>query len=341
MSDPAEALLARELALTHWHMVAHRSEVVADRDYVRLSWPLGELVVCNDNGATLVFDNVCPHRGTRFFVEDAGNSPISCPYHGWTYRGGKLHIPRRETYVTGDVERAHINSYLAEWCGDFLFVAAKPRTDVRTQLGELYATIEEISRDIVRRHDFNTSDWECDWRIAIENALEPDHVPLIHTQSLGLLGLNKGVNTFVASNSIWRADVTSGRTARSLKALRRLFDIGYQYEGYMSIFLFPFTFLSSTFGYSYSLQNFFPAPDRRATHFSSRLLVSRSSPAAGASALAAFFDSVAKVNRRVFEEDYGICRRVSPAYKIDMPGQIFSSAEEKVGHFRSSIRARA
>jgi len=51
-----------------------------------------------------------------------------------------------------------------------------------------------------------------------------------------------------------------------------MFNISDQHEGYQSIYLFPFTMLTSTFGYSYSLQNFFPSQESNKTFFYSRLL---------------------------------------------------------------------
>jgi phenylpropionate dioxygenase-like ring-hydroxylating dioxygenase large terminal subunit len=327
------------LASDYWHLVAHRSELAADRDYLRFDWPLGELALCNDAGTVVAFDNLCPHRGTRFFVDDAGNAPIACPYHGWAYRNGRLRVAKPETFPDCDIAGARLATYRTEWCGDFLFIGVTPKADLATQLGGVHAMVAAISRDIVGRHDFNRAQWRCDWRVAVENALEPDHLPLIHPKSLGTLGLTAGVNVFDGVNSVWQTEISNERMARSLRSLSRLFDLTFQHEGYISLFLFPFAFLSSTFGYSYSLQNFFPAQIPRSTNFASRLLLGRARSSKIGDAASSFFDSVANMNRQVFDEDRAISERVSPRFDLDTPRRFLSTGEEKVRHFRDCVLA--
>jgi hypothetical protein len=118
--------------------------------------------------------------------------------------------------------------------------------------------------------------------------------------------------------------------------LRRLFDVEFQYPGYMSIFMFPFSMLSSTFGYSYSLQNFFPSAHSERTHFNSRLLTSRAASGVDAEVLESFFSSTAQVNRQVFEEDHAICRRLRSDTWSSEPLKYSASREAKLLHFRRS-----
>ena len=114
--------LSDTLIRDYWHLVAHRSELARPGDYVRLDWPLGELALFNDEGAVIAFDNLCPHRGARYFVEDAGSGRIACPYHGWGFRDGELRIPLRQTFEAAEIAEARLNTYRTAWCGDFLFV---------------------------------------------------------------------------------------------------------------------------------------------------------------------------------------------------------------------------
>ena len=120
-----------------WHLVAHRSELPRAKDFLRLSWAAGELVVYNDQGEILAFDNVCPHRGGRFFVDQSGNAPASCPYHGWTYRNGSLRLPPDYQSIAGGGAPPHLNSFQTAWCGDFLFVSPRPQRRLEEQLGDL------------------------------------------------------------------------------------------------------------------------------------------------------------------------------------------------------------
>ena len=326
-----------DLARSYWHLVAHRSEVAADRDFVRLEWPLGELVLYNDKGTIIAFDNVCPHRGARFFLDDRGNAPALCAYHGWSLRGGKLRIPKPETYRPCDLAAARLREYQLEYCGEFLFAAVSPRTTLLAQLGDLAPTLAAMSNDIDRPRDLNSYIYECSWRVAVENALEPDHVHMVHPESLGLLDLDPGVNSFHQRNSVLRSTIRNARMSRRLTSMRRFFDAPAAEPGYVAIYLFPFAFLTSTFGYSYALQTFLPSRAASRTHFTSRLLTARLANPDMEPIVSPFFVSVAAVNRQVFAEDHDICRRVDPDFSLDSMDRIFSSTEEKVRHFRDSV----
>ncbi len=322
----------------YWHLAAHRSEMPNPKDFLRIAWAAGELVLYNDQGSIVAFDNVCPHRGTRFFVDMAGNAPASCPYHGWTYRNGCLRIPTHHQSVVGEgAPPPQLNSFPTAWCGDFLFVSPRPEHSLEDQLGELAPRLAAIAEDIDGRRDLNAYDFECDWRVAVENALESDHIDLVHPESLAVLKLAPGRFEFAGVNSIWLTEVTDARSVRSLDAIGRYFDVRHAHRGYTNIFLFPFAMLSSTYGYSYSLQMFLPARTPGRTHFSSRLLGGRAQTP-GNPVVESLMESSTRLNRQVFQEDHQICRRISPAYRIDAPGRLFAASEARLRSFNDTLR---
>jgi len=332
---------ARRLIDGYWHLAAHRTELSQPKDFLRFSWASGELALYHDQGSVIAFDNLCPHRGARFFVDDAGNAPTSCPYHGWTYRKGVLRIPpqSRPTDTGGPPPR--LNTFETAWCGDFLFASPRPEHSLGDQLGDLFPRLAGISADIDGRSDLNAYPFECDWRVAVENALEADHVDLIHPDTLGALKLAPGRFEYAGANSTWLTEVTDARTVKGLDAVGRYFDLAHAHRGYTNIFLFPFAMLSSTFGYSYSLQLFLPAAAPGRTHFSSRLLRGRTRVAGDHAVVGSLLDSTAHLNRRIFEEDHQICRRISPAYDMDAPGRPFGAAEQRLKHFQATLAALA
>lgn len=68
---------------------------------------------------------------------------------------------------------------------------------MKEQLGqEVFSILQRVSGDIDSCADFNRYPFQCDWTIALENALEPYHIPLIHTETLATLQLGVGVNDF-------------------------------------------------------------------------------------------------------------------------------------------------
>lgn len=334
-----EMNLGCNLFTDYWHMVAHRLELPQNNDFIKFKTPIGEVVIFNDEGELIAFDNRCAHRGTQIYSENFGNQANTCRYHGWTFRSGRLHIPHQEQFVGCDISNADLNRYTLDWCGDFLFLGVSPKKALYDQLDGVAHYIENISFNIDSRLDFSAYEYECYWPLALENALEPYHIDMVHPQTLATLNLERGTNEFYGVNSIWTAPIGNKRINKQLAGLNRFFNIDYQYEGYMSIYMFPFTMISSTYGYSYSLQNFFPSAARfDRTNFTSRLLGTPIKSPSYQNIVMPFLESSAKVNRKVFEEDHDICKLMpADSWSID-PLRYASSEEEKISHFRDSCR---
>ncbi|WP_158235481.1 Rieske 2Fe-2S domain-containing protein [Caulobacter sp. FWC2] len=330
--------LDQTLLTTWWHLVAHRSELAESGAFLRLDWALGDLVLHNDEGQIIAFDNVCPHRGARFFVEDHGVGRAVCPYHGWSYRGGQVRVPLAKTFPPGALDKVGLRRFQTAWCGDFLFVGIEPAQDLPTQLAGAFAPLAEVSTRIAGRRDFNAFEFQSDWRVAVENALESDHVNPVHPRTLAPLGLQDDAIVFDGPNTTYAAHITDSRTLRGLKTMGRFFEAEGAYRGYWTIYVFPFAMVSSTFGYSYSLQTFLPSATPHRAHFCSRQLAGKVKPGYEA-AVAAFLDSSARVNRQIFDEDHAICARVSPHYDLTSADRVFSPGEARVARLHAILTA--
>lgn len=330
--------LEQALARNWWHLVAHETELAAPGDWVRLDWPLGELVLMNDGGRLLAFDNVCPHRGGRFFTGSAGNGAAICPYHAWRIRDGAVRVARPDLFKACDLEKATLNTFQIERLGGWLFVGDAPVRSLAAQLDGLAEPLAAMGADVARRFDLLDQPFGCDWRVAAENALESYHVAPIHGSSLGTLGLTDETWDFHGANCDYRARVGASRMAKGLTAMRRFFDVREGFDGYRSLHVFPYAMVSSTFGYSTALQTFFPSVAGGDCRFVSRMLAARVQTGAEP-AVEAFLASSARMNRQVFEEDRIICERVSPLYDLDAPDRIFASNEARVERFAATLRA--
>jgi len=331
--------LGSQLFTKYWHMVCHRTELPCDGDFLKFKTPLGDLVVFNDGGELVAFDNRCPHRGAMIYLTDSGNQANTCKYHGWTFKSGKLIIPSVEQFSGCNIVRADLRKYRLDWCGDFLFAGIDPIHDLYKQLDGVAEYIENISFNINGRLDLSAYEYECAWPLALENALEPYHIGMVHPGTLAALKLEDGTNTFYGSNSVWQAPIGDVRIKKQLEKLGSLFNIDYGYQGYMSIFMFPFTMISSTFGYSYSLQNFFPSQKRvDRTNFMSRLLTCNARDERAIKVIQPFLESSAKVNRQVFEEDHTVCKIMPTDSWSPQPLEFISEQEVKIAHFRELCR---
>ena len=217
-------------------------------------------------------------------------------------------------------------------------MAKSPRQTVEAQLASVYDTVAAISRSIGERRDLNGYPYRCDWKIAVENALDQYHVSLVHRDTLNRLKLNPATDEFFGFNNISRATLGDEKTAKKLRSLSRLFDSEYQPETYVAIHLFPFTFLTTTFGYSYSLQQFYPTDGKDKANFTSRFFAGRLSSKIPPENMSAFFDSSIALNHEVFEEDAMICARIPSTRWSAYPEQFVCAGEEKVVQFRRLMR---
>lgn len=323
----------------HWHLLCHRSELPAANDFIRLEVCGEDVVVFNDGASIVVFNNRCPHRGTKIYDGRDGHQRWVCPYHGWSYAKGRLFISRAADFETCDVSTARLHTYDAEWVGDFLFASKAPAQPLRTQLEGVVDVVEGISRSIETRLDFNSYTYDCNWKIAVENALDQYHVALVHRDSLNKMKLEPAQDEYLGDNNISRAALGDERVVRQLSKLRRFFDFDYQPEGYIAVYLFPFTFITSTLGYSYSLQQFYPTANEDKAAFNSRFYASRLAGAVSPGAMKTFFDSSIAVNHQVFDEDGAVCSRIPTDSWSPEPPPYVSRGEEKILYFRRSMAA--
>jgi len=338
MTTISPDFISERLWAENWHLLAHRSELAEARDFIRFDIAGREVVLHHDGASVIAFDNRCPHRGARIFDGDAGRERFLCRYHGWSYAKGRLFVADRESLAHCPIDQVKLNELELCWIGDFAFVAEAPSQPLDVQLAGLAPLVEEISFGIDRRWDFNRYVYEADWRIALENALEPYHIGSIHPKTLNTLKLAAGTNRYFGRNSIWSAPLGDERMAKRMKSLSRLFDLTHQFEGYESIYLFPFTMISSTFGFSQSIQHFLPTKMTERTYFTSRLFSGRLNANVNPDLVASLMTSSASMNRAVFEEDHAICKRVSFDTWSMEPPRFWSASEEKLLHFRRSYR---
>ena len=339
-----------------WHFGAHSTELANNRDFIILKIYDFEVVLYNDNGEIIAFYNACPHRGSRLLSADIpgssknssnadkllhanaanctspahckGNRPIRCLYHNWSYSNGKLSIPYKEEF--SDYEGLDLFKLKVAKLGEFIFFADSPLMDLEKQVGhDFYKELEMVSASIDNCVDINTeSIFDSNWKIGVENSLEQYHLGFVHPNSLNSLDLWDNPQ-FSAYNSKCVATVRNQKAAKKLARIKPNFlDSNYYEEGYFSYFLFPFSFVSSTCGYSYGIQSFFPHVPNR-THF-----ISRSYMAKGTTDNAIFSEGMIVMNKRIFDEDGAVSTSVQQGSRVeDMNFAYAKIQEQRIGEF--------
>lgn len=303
-----------------WHCVGHVCELANPGDYLVLpvSEDGGEIAVMNYEGYLHAFNNRCPHRGARIFTELFGNRPPICGYHGRCAKPATIEpMPWRIA-------------------GNFVFVAAGPGLVQPFGFGDDMMDFIDRAPGAMRLHSRLQFVMDCDWSVAVENALDLEHVPHVHADSLARLGLKRErLLTYVDGSSIEFMESTQVQRLDKIEPMFAAAAIDFvpfnRSCDYVHAHFFPYAAVSSTRGFTYSLQNYFPTADGR-TWFMHRLYAS---PAPRA--LESYFEGVEEMNTQVFCEDAVICKGIPPWPQF--VGKLGPS-DDRIAAFREAIEVR-
>ncbi len=169
------------------------------------------LVLRNQAGELTAMSNLCAHRGTLLVEERINARHIQCPYHAWTYdeAGRLIGVPFAPKDSIDNTEHCLPVYRLESWHG-LVFVSLE--ADVES-LAERFEAIEpyvsEYGIDLLQHHSDQqkTEIWECNWKIAIINAMESYHLFKVHPKTLEPYTPTKGAYYVVGSA---RATATGG-----------------------------------------------------------------------------------------------------------------------------------
>jgi len=318
----------RNLFDPFFHFGAHQSELSNFGDFIQINAAEKDILLINDHGIIKAFENSCPHRGCRLIDQQVGNvEKVICPYHGWQFQEGKVFIPSLKDFEDAALETVTLHYYSIEFCGDFIFFFFFFQHSLKEQIGIFWDDLEMMSYDITNKVDTNNQDFHANWKISLENALESYHVSSVHSSSLGLLGLTEGKVTFDGVNSLWESSTNNSRLHNKLLKIKSLFNNSYQKESYFSLYLFPYSMISSTYGYSYAFQTFFPKISTE-TQFSSRTYATKTP-------YISFFEDVIRLNHKIFAEDAHICQLVQKGASSSSKF-VYSKQEQRIVAFHSS-----
>lgn len=296
-----------------WHLIGHLCELQNPGDYVCLPIAPGvEIAVVNTGDGLLAFDNRCPHRGARIYTGIHGNRPPVCGYHGRCVRADQ-------------VKRLPIG-----YVGGFLFVA----------VGVFCAPLPDIGRDVLgvepalRPHSILTMHYACDWTVAVENALDHEHIDHVHIDHVHA----RSLATLQLTPERLSYGFGQGHSAHYFRSARvaHLGHIGHHMPyslpiDYAHVHLFPYAAVSTTRGWTYSMQHYLPRADGT-TDFISRLFVQAEAPLS----MGYMFDSIAAQSRQVFAEDAVICAQVPAGHA----GQL-GPTDVRIAAFRERLAQEA
>ncbi len=223
--DPARALPAAAYRDPEW--LAAEKERIWHGDWVfattvdalpapgdQLPLVIGDqpvLLLRNQAGELAALSNLCAHRGTLLVEGPTNDRRIQCPYHAWTYDdAGRLTAVPFAPKDALDWTAHCLPAYRVESWHGLVFVSLNPDVE---PLAEGFAAIEPhvTARGIHQwRHDPTieaTDTWECNWKVAVMNAMESYHLFKVHPKTLEPYTPTRG--TYYVAGSA-RASVTGG-----------------------------------------------------------------------------------------------------------------------------------
>jgi choline monooxygenase len=171
-----------------WHLVATRHDLARPGDYITAQ-PWGQpVLVRNMNGELVAFLNVCPHRHSQIRSEPKGHTErLTCQYHGWEYnaegRTGK--IPDAQAFRPWDRENACLRKFRVATVGELVWVSPAPAGEsLQEFLGPVWPVWESgFDGNNFARADSWEHDFDCNWKVVVENSLESYHIPCIHEKT--------------------------------------------------------------------------------------------------------------------------------------------------------------
>lgn len=319
-----------------WSFICHELELSKENAFVNINFYEGEIFAFKEKNKIKVYDNFCNHRGCRLVDGKFGFWNKGCPYHGLKYENGAP-INTKELGLESSKKRLQLKSYKIEKVGGLIFFAENEyKISLKDYLGlKTFNHLEKISASLDSIISDDSYIYNCRLEVAIENALEPLHLESVHPNSLNELKLGEAENSFSDNTITFTQDIRNEKMKKGLVRLKKLFKYNFD-EKYQSTFVFPSFFISSTFGFSFSIQTFYPSSDKFKTYFRSKIYSSKLSDSSKSEILSSFFKSSISLNKQIFNEDNEICSRVAKK-ETHYHGPL-AQTEEKLIWYRKKLK---
>ncbi|MDC7682749.1 SRPBCC family protein [Asticcacaulis sp. BYS171W] len=248
-----------------WLCVGFAEDLKNPNDFITTDIGPHGIVVQNFKGELRAFRNVCTHRFSRLQTEPCGNRPLTCPYHGWTFGkdGAPVGIPfERQSFGFSAEEKVSLSldTYAVEVVGNFVFVRMEPGdVTLRDYLDTYYDMLAHLGGLCTDRVESERFVWEGNWKLAMDNAAEAYHVPLVHADNFSLILHNDLSITTEGEHATSTGELKERSVKWWANACRALkIERSDQWQGYMSAVIFPNIVLTFSYGAFLTFQTFDP-----------------------------------------------------------------------------------
>ncbi len=157
------------------------------------------LVIVRSRDGIRSFHNVCRHRGARLVEKACRQRKFVCPNHSWSYDlDGKLimrphfHGGERHDVNQSDCHPANLRAVNCVTWFDWVFVnLSGDATAFDETVAPITRVIEDYDFDSLGFAEQLAFDIEANWKLAIENFIEPYHVFSCHPWLNSFVGMDE------------------------------------------------------------------------------------------------------------------------------------------------------
>jgi choline monooxygenase len=180
----------QQLFYPAWHCVGIVDDLPDNGDYITVQWLDQSLLIQRQQGKLRAFFNVCPHRNSQLTNHPRGNMPVlKCGYHGWEFDadGVLCKMPSGGYFKPMQRGSLKLDSVRLACLGRLIFITLDPiAPSLEAFLGSnmvnrLAAAFGETMLPI----DDWRVDYDCNWKVLMENTLEDYHVSAVHQATVG------------------------------------------------------------------------------------------------------------------------------------------------------------
>lgn len=121
----------------------------------------------------------CPHRGVSLSLGKVKDGCLSCPFHGWEFKGDGscAHVPFNPD---ANLERLGTTSFPVREQGGLIwvFTGLEPKEE---------PMVPPALLDDQFVYYTTSATWKCHWTRAMENMLDSPHLPFVHRWTIGMI----------------------------------------------------------------------------------------------------------------------------------------------------------
>ncbi|TGU46751.1 MAG: aromatic ring-hydroxylating dioxygenase subunit alpha [Mesorhizobium sp.] len=222
-ADPAIFEAEKQaIFMKSWHYACLETDLLNKGAFVTLQiFDQHVFVVREKDGQIRAFYNVCAHRGHQLLEGRGQKKVITCPYHDWSYDlTGQLVAARQsrghKKFAGSSICLKPVQvGYFAGFVFVNLDAGAAPFSEYTAEVAASIASIIPDRAGYKARKDvgYFGGEYECNWKIAIDNFLECYHCETAHKSFCDMMDAEH--STFTLHENFIYQFVPSGRKETS------------------------------------------------------------------------------------------------------------------------------